>query len=163
MAFSYLYPLREHEPPAPHREAGAAAERLPAPSRGRCARWTSRTAWPTCTSGVVEREDVIPQMAELSLQLEGAEWSAASGLVGDDLVVSVRNAGYQRAAGTVVKSLFGDVGSAGGHQAMAKAVIPLKAFRKKYGSTRSGRIKAVMIKGFLEEIECVTASSPTRR
>ncbi|MGH9885372.1 MAG: DHH family phosphoesterase, partial [bacterium] len=85
--------------------------------------------------GAVEREDVIPQMAELSLQLEGAEWSAASGLVGDTLVVSVRNAGYQRAAGSVVKALFGEIGSAGGHQAMAKAVIPLKAFRAKYGST----------------------------
>jgi nanoRNase/pAp phosphatase (c-di-AMP/oligoRNAs hydrolase) len=113
--------------------------------------------------GAVEREDVIPQMAELSLQLEGAEWSAASGLVGDNLVVSVRNAGYQKAAGTVVKSLFGDVGSAGGHQAMAKAVIPLKAFRKKYGSTRSGRIKAVMVRGFLEEIECVPAGSAPRK
>jgi len=62
-----------------------------------------------------------------------------------------------------VKALFGDVGSAGGHQAMAKAVIPLKAFRKKYGSTRSGRIKAVMLKGFLEEIECVPASASSRR
>jgi len=113
--------------------------------------------------GTVEREDVIPQMAELSLQLEGAEWSAASGLVGDNLVVSVRNAGYQKAAGTVVKCLFGDVGSAGGHQAMAKAVIPLKAFRKKFGSTRPGRIKAVMVKGFLEEIECVTASAAASR
>ena len=54
----------------------------------------------------------------------------------------------------MVKALFGDIGSAGGHQAMAKAVVPLKAFRRKYGSTRAGRIKAVMIKGFLEEIEC---------
>jgi nanoRNase/pAp phosphatase (c-di-AMP/oligoRNAs hydrolase) len=109
--------------------------------------------------GSVEREDVIPQMAELCLQLQGAEWSAASGIVGGNLVVSVRNAGYQKAAGTVVRSLFGDVGSAGGHQAMAKAVIALKAFRRKYGSTRPGRIKAVMTKGFLEEIECTPAFS----
>ena len=46
---------------------------------------------------------------------------------------------------------------------MAKAVIPLKAFRRKYGSTRAGRIKAVMLKGFLEEIECVPASSASSR
>jgi nanoRNase/pAp phosphatase (c-di-AMP/oligoRNAs hydrolase) len=102
--------------------------------------------------GRVEREDVIPQMAELSLQLEGAEWAVASGLVGRDLVVSVRNAGYKKSAGTVLKSLFGDIGSAGGHQAMAKAVVPLKAFRAKYGSTRSETIKAVVKDGFLGEI-----------
>ena len=103
MAFSYLYPLvntnllRRIEKPELPRSAFAA---FSAP----CARWTSAAAWPTCISGVVEREDVIPQMAELSLQLEGAEWSAASGLVGEKLVVCVRNAGYQKAAGTVVKA-----------------------------------------------------------
>ena len=163
MAFAYLYPhvntnlLRRIEKPELPRSAFAAFARAL-----REVDLSHGLAY--VHLGVVEREDVIPQMAELSLQLEGAEWSAASGLVGDDIVVSVRNAGYQKAAGTVVKSLFGDIGSAGGHQAMAKAVIPLKAFRKKYGSTRSGRIKAVMIEGFLEEIECVTASSsPSRR
>jgi len=102
--------------------------------------------------GRVDREDVIPQMAELSLQLEGAEWSVASGLVGADLVMSVRNAGYQRAAGAVLKSLFGDIGSAGGHQAMGKAVVPLKAFRRKFGSTRSDRIRSVMREGFRGEL-----------
>jgi hypothetical protein len=66
----------------------------------------------------------------------------------------VRNAGYQRAAGSVVKALFADVGSAGGHQAMAKAVIPLALFRRKYGSTRPSRIKAVMTRGFEEETSC---------
>src|SRR6185436_14186375 len=54
--------------------------------------------------GAVEREDVIPQMAELGLELQGAEWSAASGIVGESVVVSVRNAGYLKAAGTVVRS-----------------------------------------------------------
>lgn len=103
--------------------------------------------------GAVEREDVIPQMAELCLQLEGAEWSAASGLVGTNLVVSVRNAGYQKAAGSVVKTLFGEIGSAGGHQAMAKAVIPLRAFRKRHGSTRPARIKSVIARGLLGEID----------
>lgn len=103
--------------------------------------------------GPVDREHVIPQMAELALQLEGAEWSAASGIVGDRLVLSVRNAGYQRAAGSVVKSLFGDIGSAGGHQAMAKAVVPLSAFRRKHGSTGAARIREVVVAGLTGEIE----------
>jgi hypothetical protein len=44
---------------------------------------------------------------------------------------------------------------------MAKAVVPLKAFRKKYGSTAAARIKSVLYRGFLEEIEC--AAPPARR
>ncbi|HUG52028.1 MAG TPA: DHH family phosphoesterase [Vicinamibacteria bacterium] len=162
MAFSYLYPevntnlLRRIEKPELPRSAFKAFSRAL-----REIDLSKGLAY--VHLGAVEREDVIPQMAELSLQLEGAGWSAASGLVGDNIVVSVRNAGYQKAAGTVVKSLFGEVGCAGGHQAMAKAIIPLKAFRKKYGSTRPARIKAVMLKGFLEEIECVPAASAASR
>jgi len=112
--------------------------------------------------GAVEREDVIPQMAELGLQLQGAEWSAASGLVGDQLVVSVRNAGYQKAAGTVVKAFLGGIGSAGGHQAMAKAVVPLKEFRRKYGSTSASRIRSVLTRGLLGEIECAPVMNARR-
>jgi nanoRNase/pAp phosphatase (c-di-AMP/oligoRNAs hydrolase) len=152
-AFSLLYPLvntnllRRIEKPELPRSAFAAFSRA--------LREVDLSKGLACVHlGVVEREDVIPQMAELSLQLEGAEWSAASGIVGENLVVCVRNAGYQKAAGTVVRALFGDIGSAGGHQAMAKAVVPLKAFRRKYGSTAAARIKAVLSKEFLEEIEC---------
>jgi len=159
-AFSLLYPLvntnllRRIEKPELPRSAFAAFSRA--------LREVDLSKGLACVHlGVVEREDVIPQMAELSLQLEGAEWSAASGVVRENLVVCVRNAGYQKAAGTVVRALFGDIGSAGGHQAMAKAVVPLKAFRKKYGSTAAARIKAVLSKGLLEEIEC--AALPGRR
>ena len=49
------------------------------------------------------REDVIPQVADLGLQAEGAEWAIAAGIVGADLVFSVRNVGYVRAAGEVVR------------------------------------------------------------
>jgi hypothetical protein len=32
-----------------------------------------------------------------------------------------------------VRRWFGDVGSAGGHRAMAKAVVPIERFRQKFG------------------------------
>jgi nanoRNase/pAp phosphatase (c-di-AMP/oligoRNAs hydrolase) len=157
VAFAYLYPLvntnllrRIEKPELPKSAFSAFARAL------RGLDLTSGLAY--VHLGRVVREDVIPQMAELCLQLEGAEWSAASGIVGETLVVSVRNAGYLRAAGSVVKAVFGDIGSAGGHQAMAKAVIPLEAFRRKYGSTRVSRIKDVMTRGFLGEIECSSAA-----
>lgn len=152
LAFTHLYPhansniLRRIEKPELPRSAFAAFSRAL-----RAIDLSKGLAY--VHLGSVEREDVIPQMAELCLQLEGAEWSAASGLVGPNLVLSVRNAGYQRAAGGVVKALFGDIGPAGGHQAMAKAVMPLRAFRRKYGSTRPSRIQAAITKGLLGEIE----------
>ena len=43
------------------------------------------------------------------------------------LVIAVRNHGFGRAnAGETVKRLFGDIGSAGGHRNMSKAVVPLR-------------------------------------
>jgi hypothetical protein len=49
-------------------------------------------------------------------------------------VVSVRNLGYSRNAGEFVKRWFAELGSAGGHRAMAKAVVPVERFRAKYGN-----------------------------
>ena len=45
----------------------------------------------------------------------------------------MRNLGYSRNAGEFVKASFGDIGSAGGHRAMAKAVVPVERFRGKFG------------------------------
>jgi nanoRNase/pAp phosphatase (c-di-AMP/oligoRNAs hydrolase) len=109
--------------------------------------------------GRVEREDVIPQMAELCLQLEGAEWSGASGIVGSNLVLSIRNAGYQRAAGSVVKAAFGDLGTAGGHQAMAKAIVPLAALKKRHGVATAAGLESAVRKALLAEIEPLPAAA----
>ncbi len=75
--------------------------------------------------GHVGTADQIPQFADFGLQAEGVEWSVVSGVVVDDMVhISVRNVGYVRSAGEVTRAAFGDLGSAGGHRTMAKAVIP---------------------------------------
>ena len=51
--------------------------------------------------------------------------------------MSVRNLGYSRNAGEFVRKYFADIGSAGGHRAMAKAVVPLRAFRDKFGNLQA--------------------------
>ncbi|MGH0030991.1 MAG: DHH family phosphoesterase [Myxococcota bacterium] len=99
------------------------------------------------------REDVIPQVADLALQAEGAEWAIAAGTVGSDLVFSVRNVGYVRAAGEVVRAVVEGLGVGGGHRSMAKGIIPLKAFRKVYGSTTQKRVAQVLRKAFKKAIE----------
>src|SRR2546425_1910684 len=47
---------------------------------------------------------------------EGVEWSVLSGIVGGELHISVRNVGYLRSAGEVMRAAFGDLGGAGGHR-----------------------------------------------
>jgi len=83
--------------------------------------------------GTAPREDLIPYVADFYLQLEDVKWTIVSGIVNENLVVSVRNLGYSRNAGEFVRKYFADIGSAGGHRAMAKAVVPLAAFRQKFG------------------------------
>ena len=98
------------------------------------------------------REDVIPQVADLGLQAEGAEWAIAAGIVGSDLVFSVRNVGYVRAAGDVVRAVVEGLGVGGGHRSMAKGIIPLKAFREVYGSTTREQISSTLHDAFVRAI-----------
>src|SRR6266576_5905399 len=80
--------------------------------------------------GRVERDDLIPQMADFSLSFEGIEWGFVTGIYESNYIISVRNVGYVRAAGRVLRGAFGDIGSAGGHASMAKAIIPVTEFSR---------------------------------
>jgi nanoRNase/pAp phosphatase (c-di-AMP/oligoRNAs hydrolase) len=99
------------------------------------------------------REDVIPQVADLGLQAEGAEWSVAAGIVGSDLVFSVRNVGYVRAAGEVVRAVVEGLGVGGGHRSMAKGIIPLKVFRQLYGKADRKSIHTALHDAFVKAIK----------
>jgi nanoRNase/pAp phosphatase (c-di-AMP/oligoRNAs hydrolase) len=84
--------------------------------------------------GEAPREDFIPYTADFFLQLEDVKWTIVAGVVHSNLIVSVRNLGYSRNAGEFVKRWFADIGSAGGHRAMAKAVVPIEKFRESLAS-----------------------------
>ncbi len=98
------------------------------------------------------REDVIPQVADMALQAEGAEWAIAVGTVGRDLVFSVRNVGYVRAAGEVVRAVVEGLGVGGGHRSMAKGIIPLKAFREVYGRADRAQVRSALFDAFVRAI-----------
>ena len=90
--------------------------------------------------GEPPREDFIPYVADFYLQLEDVQWAVISGVVNDKMIVSVRNFGYSRNAGDFVRRWFNDIGSAGGHRTMAKAVVPLEAFQNKFGVHEGSRV-----------------------
>jgi nanoRNase/pAp phosphatase (c-di-AMP/oligoRNAs hydrolase) len=130
-AFSYLYPLanqnimrRIERPELPP----AALDALSLALKNR--RVIDKVAF--VHLGRVERDDLIPQMADFSLSFEGIEWAFVSGIYDSSYIISVRNVGYVRAAGRVVKEAFGSIGSAGGHASMAKAIIPIAEFSREW-------------------------------
>ncbi len=111
--------------------------------------------------GELPREDFIPYVADFFLQLEDVKWTIIAGLVNGSFVVSVRNLGYSRNAGEFVRKVFGALGSAGGHRAMAKAVVPVESYRKKFGEpTGAGRHRAICSS---RRCSSCTRATPPRR
>lgn len=99
-------------------------------------------------AGAVDYRELVPQFADLFLQAEGVEWSVVSGTVDGELHVSVRNVGHVRSAGDVVRQAFGDLGSAGGHRSMAKAVIRLDDWRARVGETSDEALASGVVARF---------------
>ena len=135
-AFSYLYPLADAALIRKMEGAEITMERLEyvlkAKQHGRMVEQVF-----CAFLGDSPREDFIPYVADFYLQLENVKWAIVAGVVNDSLVMSVRNLGYSRNAGEFVRKYFADIGSAGGHRAMAKAIVPLRAFREKFGNLQA--------------------------
>jgi nanoRNase/pAp phosphatase (c-di-AMP/oligoRNAs hydrolase) len=143
-AFNYLYPLankamitRIERPALPREDLEAMGRAL--------SRLQVHSGVAVIHLGEVNREDVIPQMAEFCLQIEGVDWGVVSGLVDDRVVISVRNVGYVKSAGDIMKKLYDDIGSAGGHRAMAKAVIPVERFKERFGEVSEKAIRDAIL------------------
>jgi nanoRNase/pAp phosphatase (c-di-AMP/oligoRNAs hydrolase) len=132
-AFTFLYPLADAALIRKMEGAEITLERLEHVTRALA---TSRLKSQVLSAflGETSREDFIPYTADFLLQVEGVKWAIVSGIVGGHVIISVRNLGYSRNAGEFVKANFGDIGSAGGHRALAKAVVPVERFTVKFGS-----------------------------
>jgi len=135
-AFSYLYPLADAAMIRKMEGAEITMERLEYVIKAKQQGQMVEQVF-CAFLGTSPREDFIPYVADFYLQLENVKWTIVSGIVNDSLVMSVRNLGYTRNAGEFVRKYFAHIGSAGGHRAMAKAVVPLRAFRDKYGNLQA--------------------------
>ncbi len=142
-AFTYLYPLAD--PALIRRMEGAeiTMERL-GYVREALDRGQLRDQVFCAFLGATPREDVIVYVADFFLQLEDTKWTIVAGRVNDFLVVSVRNLGYSRNAGEFVKRWFSDLGSAGGHRAMAKAVVPWDRLVERHGELDEAAVTAML-------------------
>jgi nanoRNase/pAp phosphatase (c-di-AMP/oligoRNAs hydrolase) len=152
-AFSYLYPLADAALIRKMEGAEITAERLDYVMKAHQGGRHEDQVF-CAFLGALPREDFIPYVADFFLQLENVKWTVIAGIVNESLVVSVRNLGYSKNAGEFARRFFGDLGSAGGHRAMAKAVVPMSAFRDKFALTSTEEISGKlqdMVAQFLHE------------
>lgn len=75
-----------------------------------------------------EQVHVLPTLADQCLALRGVSWAGASGLVGDELVLTLRRLGNgAHGAGELARRIADGVGSGGGHHTMARVSLPRDA------------------------------------
>lgn len=77
--------------------------------------------------GKVESPDILVVVADFFMRVHSISWDAVSGLCGDTLVIILRGDGIRKDMGKFAASLFGELGSAGGHKGAARAEIPIEA------------------------------------
>jgi len=75
--------------------------------------------------GPVRYPDLGAEMADILLRLKGIRWVICMGIYQDELITSVRTRN-RAGAGELVREIIGDLGTAGGHGAMAGGQIPLE-------------------------------------
>jgi nanoRNase/pAp phosphatase (c-di-AMP/oligoRNAs hydrolase) len=73
----------------------------------------------------VTSADILVEIAEFFLKIHDISWSIVSGIFDEHLIIIIRNDGYRKDAGKIIRRAFGSLGCAGGHQAMARAEIPM--------------------------------------
>lgn len=76
-------------------------------------------------AGALDRRaaNVLPNLADFCLAIEGVTWSAASALVEGELVMNIRRIGAVHGAGDLARALAEEEGMGGGHRSMARVAI----------------------------------------
>ncbi len=75
--------------------------------------------------GELEQPDIVPEIADLLLRLDGKTWSLATGVYGERVYLSIRTTNSRADAGRLMRRLLGRRGKGGGHGMMAGGWIPI--------------------------------------
>jgi len=89
----------------------------------------------------VSTADILVEIAEFFLKIHNISWSIISGIYENNLIIVVRNDGYRKDAGKIIRRAFGNIGCAGGHQSMARAEIPMEKLIQTLGKATSTAIE----------------------
>lgn len=72
----------------------------------------------------VENPDLIPEIADLFMKMEGASWALCMGQYEGALFLSIRTTNTKKDAGKIMKKLTRNLGTGGGHMLIAGGRIP---------------------------------------
>ena len=86
--------------------------------------------------GPVHQPDIVPEVADLLLRLEGKTWSLCTGSFEERLYLSVRTTNPRGDAGRLMRRLLGRRGKGGGHGMIAGGWVSL-------GDVDNGKIEAM--------------------
>lgn len=75
--------------------------------------------------GTVEQPDIVPEIADLLLRMEGKTWSLCTGVFGERLYLSIRTTNARADAGALMRRLLARRGKGGGHGVMAGGWLPI--------------------------------------
>lgn len=74
----------------------------------------------------VDQPDIVPEIADLLLRMEGKTWSLSTGRFGERIYLSIRTTNPRADAGAVMRRLLGRRGKGGGHGMVAGGWFPLE-------------------------------------
>mgnify|MGYP003397247894 CR=1 FL=1 len=77
------------------------------------------------TLGEVDQPDIVPEIADLLLRMEGKTWSLCTGSHADRVYASIRTTNIRADAGNLMRRLIGTLGKGGGHGTMAGGFVAL--------------------------------------
>ena len=155
-AFSYLYPLADA---ALIRKMEGAEITDRAPGVRRQGAPDGHAASTRCSARFWARPSA--RTSSRTSPISSCRWSTSSGPSSPDwstrrVIISVRNLGYSKNAGEFVRRYFSDVGNAGGHRSMAKAVIPMQGVRGEVRRARRRRPSAIPPAGGHDASSCTS-------
>lgn len=75
--------------------------------------------------GPLEQPDIVPEIADLLLRLEGKTWSLCTGVFDDRIYLSIRTTNPRAEAGRLMRRLLGKRGKGGGHGQIAGGWVPV--------------------------------------
>lgn len=75
--------------------------------------------------GPIDQPDIVPEVADLLVRLEGKTWALCTGRFGDRLYLSLRTTNARADAGRLMRRLIGTRGKGGGHGMTAGGWVAL--------------------------------------
>ncbi|MGE5233010.1 MAG: DHH family phosphoesterase [Acidobacteriota bacterium] len=74
----------------------------------------------------LEQPDIVPEIADLLLRMEGKTWSLCTGSYHDRVYLSIRTSNPRAEAGSIMRRLLGKRGKGGGHGMIAGGWVPIE-------------------------------------